>query len=422
MGAVLGQASESPEVILREWNRPRAVPTLWQGAVTSTGAIVKAKVPPGVKARLVVREFGSTPDPMVLEPLLLPSGTVVTFQVTGLRPATLHTYTLEVNGRPSYYPPGILRTFPAEGKPASFRFAFSSCARTGSESPVFDLIRKKEPAVFVHLGDLHYENISRNDPRLFRAAWDTVLASPTQGALYREVPLAYVWDDHDFGPNNADGRSPARAAARSVYREYAPHYPLPAGPGDAPIYQAFTLGRVRFILTDLRSNRTPSRAPGGKSLMGAAQKAWFKRELLEASQSHAVVFWGSSVPWIGDVGSDAWSGYAEERHELANFFAEHQIRNLCILCGDAHMLAADNGRESNYSSVASAPIPVLHGSSLDQGGSFKGGPYSQGYYTPYGREGCFGWVEVEDQGDRVTVDFTGRNDADEIKVALRFRV
>jgi alkaline phosphatase D len=152
--------------------------------------------------------------------------------------------------------------------------------------------------LFLHLGDMHYVNSSRNDPRYFRAAWDTVLASTTQGALYRSVPLASVWDDHDFGPNDADGRSPSRPAARHVYREYAPHYPLPAGDGDTAIYQAFSFGRTRFIVTDLRSERSPGRMPGGpgKTMMGAAQMKWFKRELAESSRSHAVVFWGSSVP------------------------------------------------------------------------------------------------------------------------------
>ena len=397
---------------------------MWHGAVTSTGAIVKARMPAGVAARLKLRASSGESQIIPADPPASAGIHIATFRLQNLIPATRYTYALEVNGRASYYPPGVLRTFPDSGKPASFHFAFGSCARTGSENPVFDLIRQKEPAVFLHLGDFHYENISRNEPRLFRAAWDTVLSSSTQGALYREVPFAYVWDDHDFGPNDADGRSPARAAARTVYREFCPHYPLPGGNGDAPIHQAFSLARVRFIMTDLRSERSPGKMrPGtGKSMMGAAQKAWFKQELLEATRTHALVFWTSSVPWIGDRLSDQWAAYAEERRELANFVAEHQIRNLCILCGDAHMLAADDGWENSYADRGGPPIPVLHGSALDQGGSYKGRPYSHGYYTPAGGEGCFGWIEVQDDGDRVTVDFTGRNDVDEVKVALKWQV
>jgi hypothetical protein len=65
---------------------------------------------------------------------------------------------------------------------------------------------------------------------------------------------------------------------------------------------------------------------------------------------------------------------------------------------------------------------VLHGSALDQGGSFKGGPYSHGHYVPQAGEGCFGWVEVQDDGGQISVDFSGRVETDEVKVALKFEV
>jgi alkaline phosphatase D len=317
-----------------------------------------------------------------------------------------------------------VRTFPPEGQPANFAFAFGSCARTGSQHTVFNTIASKRPAVFIHLGDLHYVNVCRDNPRHFRAAWDTVLSSNTQGALYRNIPLAYIYDDHDFGPNDSDKRNPGRPASRIVYREYMPHYPLPAGDGDAAIHQAFTVARVRFILTDLRSERDAGKTPDGpsKSMMGAAQKEWFKRELLESSRSHGLVVWGSSVPWIGTKSNDSWQDYMDERRELCNFIAQHRIKNLCILCGDAHMLAADDGSHSDYSDSQKLRIPVLHGSAFDQGGSTKGGPFSEGTYLPKSNEGLFGWVEVEDDGQRVAVRFTGRNQDDEVKVDLNFVV
>ena len=81
------------------------------------------------------------------------------------------------------------------------------------------------------------------------------LTQPGQAALYRHVPIAYVWDDHDYGPNDAGADSPTRTAARTAYREVVPHHPL-VRPGDSPIQQAFTIGRVRFVLTDNRSERT----------------------------------------------------------------------------------------------------------------------------------------------------------------------
>jgi alkaline phosphatase D len=432
-GAAAASAAETdgdPDVILRPPEEPGGIPTMWLGAVTHDSATVKTKLPPGLRAQLRVRKPGGA---ALLFDAITPSdphSTVTTFHLSKLEPATRYLYTLEVNGQPATYPLGRLRTFPAAGRAADFRFAFSSCARTGSQHKVFSTIAGRDPSVFVHLGDLHYTNISRNDPRLFRAAWDTVLSSKTQGPLYRTVPLAYVYDDHDFGPNDADGRAPGRPASRRTYREYAPHYPLPAdeiapqAAGDAPIFQAFTLARARFILTDLRSERTPGKIPDGpeKSMMGPGQKAWFLRELLESSRTHGIVFWGSSLPWIGKPGGDSWQGYAAERREISNFIAQHGIKNLCILCGDAHMLAADDGTHSDYSDTGGLRIPVLHGSALDQGGSVKGGPYSNGSHGSADKEGCFGWVEVQDDGKHVQVAFTGRNQDDKEILGLEFEM
>ena len=423
-GVLQSLAADAPEEMQMP-DKPTGIPTMWLGAATHEGGVVKAKLPPQAAARLLVRATGGEPLIFQSEPLGESAGTVRTFLLHGLTAATRHVCTLEVNGKPATYPPAVLRTFPTPGNAVSFAFAFSSCARTGSEHDVFDTIRRRDPAFFLHLGDMHYVNISRDDPRLFRAAWDTVLASSAQGALYRSVPLAYVWDDHDFGPNDADARTPSRAAARRVYREYAPHYPLPAGEGNAAICQAFSIGRARFIMTDLRSERSPKNARGGpgKTMLGAAQKEWFKSELAAASRSHAVVFWASSGPWIGAEDSgDGWAAYADERREIANFIAQNGIQNLIILCGDAHMLAADDGTNSDYSDARGLRIPVLHGSALDQRGGRKGGPYSHGFHLAEPGEGCFGWVSVRDDGGRVRVEFTGRDELDDVKVRLSFAV
>ena len=422
--ALRSLAADAPEE-MRMPEKPAGMPIMWLGAVTHESAVVKTKLPPQAAARLLVRTAGREPIIFPSEPLAEKSGSVRSFRLRGLAAVTRYTCTIEVNGRPANYPPAVLRTFPTPGNAASFAFAFGSCARTGSEHAVFETIRRRDPAFFLHLGDLHYVNISRDDPQFFRAAWDTVLASTTQGALYRTVPLAYMWDDHDFGPNDADARTPSRAAARRVYREYAPHYALPAGEGNAAIYQAFSIGRARFIMTDLRSERSPKNARGGpgKTMLGAAQKEWFKRELAEASRSHAIVFWASSVPWIGaEDHGDGWPAYADERREIANFIAQNGIRNLVILCGDAHMLAADDGTNSDYSDARGLRIPVLHGSPLDQHASYKGGPYSHGFHLPEPGEGCFGWVSVRDGDGKVRVEFTGCNEEDEVKVRLGFAV
>lgn len=368
----------------------------WCGAVTPTSAVVKIKSP----ATVLTCDGQTVPATR--------QGDIATFQLTDLQPD--HAYEYRVGDAT-----GSFRTFPTGA--VSFAFAFGSCGKS-SRHPVYTAIEKAQPLFYLNLGDWHYSDIATNDPALYRQVYEERFAG---SSLYRHVPFIYVWDDHDYGPNDSDKTSPSRDAARQVYREYIPHYPLP---DDGAIYQTFEVGRVKFIVTDLRSERTPNKAvdSADKSMLGEKQKAWFKRELLAARDRYPLVFWVNSVTWVGKpvANGDQWFGFTAERRELANFFKENQIKNLCILTGDAHMTSADDGSNGDFADGGGAPVPQLMSSPLDRPGSTKGGPYSHGVYVPGNGEGMYGLVTVTDTGAKITVRFSGRNHLDVEKVVYEF--
>jgi phosphodiesterase/alkaline phosphatase D-like protein len=173
---------------------------------------------------------------------------------------------------------------------------------------------------------------------------------------------------------------------------------------DAPIYQSFTIGRIHFIMTDLRSAR---RKP---TMMGNEQKKWFKEQCLYAQQNKLIIAWVSTVSYGGNL-PDNWGGFAAERTELANFFRDNNIRNMFILSGDAHMVAIDNGSHHDFSSGHNNPhyYPVFQAAALNQIGSYKGGTYSEGVYpNPNGTYCQYGLVEVLDHGDStIQINMTG---------------
>src|SRR6185369_13315195 len=119
---------------------------------------------------------------------------------------------------------------------------------------------------------------------------------------------------------------------------------------------------------------------------------------------------------------DHWSVFSTERREIADFIKSHHIQGVCILHGDSHMIAADDGSNSDYATGGGAPIPVMCGASLDQEPSLKGGPYSQGVYRVRQGESGFGLLTVDDWGDRVYVYYSGRNNRNKEKVSLSFSV
>ena len=151
-----------------------------------------------------------------------------------------------------------------------------------------------------------------------------------------------MWDDHDYCGNDSDTTAVGRDTARAVYRERVPHYPI--GPAGGTVAQAFTIGRVRFIMTDLRSAAAPAtqKESASKTKMGAAQKTWFKQELINARDGgFPLIVWVCPDPWIAQrkLGDDSWGGYATERTEIANFLRDNRITNLVMLSGDMHGLA-----------------------------------------------------------------------------------
>ncbi len=417
------------------WLGRRRLPTanfvynLWSGALTATSARVKTRIAFDSPA---VRVWAS-PTPDFSQPVFSTMGAadvalndrMVGLDLTGLQPDTIYYLAVEADGALDLANTGRLRT-PGEG-PYSFTFAFASCADTGTDHPVFTTMRGHQPLFFLHLGDMHYRSIDTNEIERYRLAYRAVLASATQKPFFRETPLAYVWDDHDYGPNNSDKTAPGREAARLTYQEYVPHHPLVAGGGDVPIYQAFTIGRARFILTDLRSESDVRTLPfddTDKSMLGATQKAWFKQELLAANGVYPLIFWACSVPWRAnwnDVDSDSWNGFRAERRELADFIRDHDIRGLLMLSGDIHMMAIDNGDNNRYGTGAPPAFPVMQAAPLDkQPTFFPGMPWSVGYVAERGQ---FGLVTVEDDGgEAIRVRWSGRNADDAELLALEMTV
>jgi len=457
----VGWLSACPPGLAKDARYTRVARGPWSGAVTTTTAEVRAKLYyTRSSVRLWVSLYPDLSQPAILGPVFSKAqvaGNVVGFTVRELQPGTVYYYALEVQGELERFKAGRFQTLP-EGR-ASFEFAFASCGRTGSTNASYDCIRRHAPLFFLCPGDFHYEDVSSTWVERFHRAYDQVLASPVQARLYREVPLVYLWDDHDFCGNNSDERALGRAAVKRAYRDYFPHYPLWNETAEGPISQSFNVGRVKFILTDLRSQRDPAAALDGpgKSMMGGPQRAWWERELLAANGRYPLIFWVSSVPWIGSVETnsywpvtandfgylhhdhlsylattnahpnrpvalDSWAAYAHERAQLAGFVKTNHIRGLVILHGDMHALAADDGSHSDYAPGGGAPIPVMAAAPLDQDASLKGGPYSEGVYKPRKHEGCFGLVTVTDQDGQITARFSGRNNADEEKISLTVTV
>jgi hypothetical protein len=377
------------------------VKSLWVGALTEAGATVVVKLTYAASAvRLAVTGPGGT---VYTDPVDVVHDEAAKFAITGLDADTEYTYEVQIDEEAIEGPTGGFRTAPSGN--ASFTVAFAGDALKASNAVVFDTIRELDPLLFLHLGDSHYNNIAVNDPALFNAAYDEILSQPRQAELFSNVPTASMWDDHDYGPNNSDASSPSKVASCATYRVRVPHYPLVEG---TSIYQTFDVGRVRFVLTDQRSAASLDSATdnSSKSMLGSAQKTWFKN-LLSNSSGYLIVWVCPRVfGGVATAGADHWGGFTTERAELVSHINANCSGRVIVLSADGHFLGIDDGSHHDFLSGGGEPIRTFQAAPLDivSPGSYGGATYSSGVFTGTNQ---FGTMQIEDSGGS-SLDVTWR--------------
>lgn len=193
--------------------------------------------------------------------------------LTGLRPNTVYTWEVLVNGQPQALPfTPRLRTQPLwrnRTAPPTLRLALGSCVylndaesdvpgyTPGGNYEIFEAIRQSQPDFMLWLGDNVYlrepdfTSATRLNAR-YRQLRELPAARPLLGSLSHYA----IWDDHDFGPNDSDRTYRLRPEILTIFRHYWPA--SSSWPQAGGIYQNFEWGDAEFFLTDNRFFRAPN--------------------------------------------------------------------------------------------------------------------------------------------------------------------
>src|SRR3970040_2738789 len=89
------------------------------------------------------------------------------------------------------------------------KIAFGSCANQSDRLPIFDIVVKHKPDLFVFLGDNIYGDTENMNT--LQSKYDRLAAKPTFQNLKNNVPIIATWDDHDYGQNDAGRHYPKKA-------------------------------------------------------------------------------------------------------------------------------------------------------------------------------------------------------------------
>ncbi|WP_036135977.1 alkaline phosphatase D family protein [Luteimonas mephitis] len=263
----------------------------------------------------------------------------VVLRAEGLQPDTDYWYRLRYAGEHDRHQPLPHRTRTAPAGPADFRVAFGSCCRIqfDQEQRIWNAVRALEPDMFLWLGDNIYADSDQANALvdLYARGRSVERLEP----LLRSVPQLATWDDHDFGYNDSDGRSTSKAQSLRVFRSFwaNPAYGERDNPG---VYFRQHYGGVDFFVLDGRYHRDPTDQvdDAGKTMLGAAQKAWLKRELKTSTAPFKVLAIGGGWSCAeNEEGGDSWAVYLTERTEIFDFIRDEGIGGVVCISGDSHM-------------------------------------------------------------------------------------
>lgn len=301
---------------------------------------------------------------------------------------------------------------------------------------IFDALRRAEPDVFIHSGDIIYADqpleaeVPLDDGTIwrnlvteakskvaetleeFRGNFAYNLLDEHARRFHASVPLIAQWDDHEVVNNwfpglqlEHDDRYTVKSAsllaarARQALGEFVP---LRRHSDDAErVYRRFSYGPLlEVFVLDLRSYRGPNTAnmqttTGPEaSLLGAAQVAWLKDALRSSPALWKVIACDMPLglvvpdrPRDGQRTHEAWAnaddgdaaGRELELADLLSFMKREGIRNTVWVTADVHYAAAHH-----YAPERAAFTD------FDPFWEFVAGPMHAGTFGPNALDATFG--------------------------------
>jgi alkaline phosphatase D len=253
--------------------------------------------------------------------------------------------------------PPPMPSAPLDETKALTRVCFGSCyAPQFKQSHVWRHIRALKPGAFLYIGDNVYQREENGRPELLelREAYGLLAAEADFAALRGEIPVLPVWDDHDYGMNNAGADFPARLESEALFKHV---WAVPAGDPRSSregVYFARSAGppgrRTQLILLDLHYFLTQ------ETMLGEAQWRWLEQSFAEPADLRILA---SPIPVLSDAERlDGWQDNPAERERL--FALIGRTNGVVVVSGDSHV-----GAFYRRSEGVAYPLLELTASSLN---------------------------------------------------------
>ncbi len=246
------------------------------------------------------------------------------------------------------------------------RITFGSCADQEKDQPIWDKVVAAKPDLFVFLGDNIYGDSA--DMNTIRARYAKLATKPGFQKLRQTVPIAAIWDDHDYGEDDAGANYPLGKQTQQIFLEFFGELPESPRWSRNGLYASYVFGpkgkRVQLILPDLRMHRSAlielelggrgykswakdkekagEPVPGpyqrnadpSASMLGEEQWVWLEQQLKVPAD---IRLFGSSLQVLADFpGWEAWINFARDHQRLIELIGHTKASGVIFLSGDTH--------------------------------------------------------------------------------------
>ena len=264
------------------------------------------------------------------------------------------------------------------------RILFGSCSHQDKDIPIFNSIIDDDPEVFVFLGDNVYGDTE--DMSVLQNKYEKLGSKPGFKELKEQAELIAIWDDHDYGANDAGKDYPKKEASRDIMLDFwGESENSPRRTREDGIYTSYTYGEgeesIHVILPDLRWNRDDiahvtreeyanEREPKNMgpykvhsdpeaSMIGEKQWQWLEEQLQKPARIKVI---GSSLQLLADfTGWESWANFPSDRQRLFNLIKKHKVNGVILISGDTHW-----GEISYYDEDLDYPLWEVTSSGLTQ--------------------------------------------------------
>lgn len=293
------------------------------------------------------------------------------------------------------------------------RIAFGSCADQDKPLPIFEKIADAKPDLLLLLGDNIYADLDKSKKvtvELIKEKYDILAKLPGWQKLKGTCPMLAIWDDHDYGINDAGEEWELKDESKKIlldFFEVSPDSPRRKRGG---VYVSTIIGpvgkRVQVIMLDGRYYRSklekskdpdpifkyrgyiPNEDPKA-TMLGEEQWKWLEEQLKQEAEVRLIC---SGVQVVSDEHPfEKWANFPKERERLYKLIRDTKAGGVIVLSGDRHL-----GDISCRKDILDYPLFDVTASGLNQGSKEWRAPEKNSYRIggmPYGDH--FGFVTID---------------------------